>query len=514
MSTHSVVFRLLRGDLAVIFYISLFRLFLHLIVNLCGAYGYFRDELYYIACSDHLAWGYVDQPALSIFFLKLNSFVFGKSLFALRLIPAFAGAATVFLTGLITSEMGGKKFAQLLACLCSFSLITLAMNAYYSMNSIDILLWTLTAYVLLMIIKKSKPRYWIVLGILLGLGLANKIGVLFLGAGLFAGLLLTDQRKWFKTKWPYITAAIAFTLFAPYIYWNAVNDWAHLEFIHNASAEKYSSLTPMRFIREQFLLNNPVSSVVWLAGLAGFFLINTIKPYRLLIFLYLVPMLIFLINGTSKAEYLAPAYSILWASGGIVWERITEGTRIIRIAVCAVIGSAIIVLMPFAIPVLSVKNYISYSHTLGVAPESNEDKELSELPQFYADMFGWKEKAQAVASAYNTLTPAEKSICAIYSDNYGRCGAIDLFGKDLGLPNAIGSHNNYWVWGPGNYNGELVIVLGSSKEQLERSFESVQKITTSTCTYCMPYENNLSVFICRKIKVPLKEVWPEIKKYI
>jgi len=509
--------RLLRGDLSVIFYMSLCRLLLHILVNLCCAYGYFRDELYYLACSDHLAFGYVDQPALSIFILKLNTLVVGKSLVAIRLIPAIAGAATVFTTGLITREMGGQKFAQFLACLCSFSLITLAMNGYYSMNSIDIMLWAATAYLLLKIIKTERPAWWIILGIVLGLGLANKINVLFLGVGLFAGLILTDQRKWLVTKWPYFAGAIAFVLFAPYVIWNAMNHWPHLEFIHNASSKKYAGLTPMRFIIEQFLINNPLASTVWIAGLISLFWMDILKKYRMLAFLFIGPLLIFLVNGTSKAEYLAPAYCVLWSSGAIAWEHLTAGKRnekIWCIGISTIIIIPLLILMPMVLPVLPVQNFIAYSKTLGIAPDSSEGKELSELPQFYADMFGWQEKTDAVRQAYQTLTPEEKRDCVIYSDNYGRCGAIDLFGKPLGLPHAIGSHNNYWIWGPGNASGRIVIVLGSSKEQLQQNFQSIEEVVVSTCEYCMPYENNVPVFICRNIRTPLPEIWPRIKAFI
>lgn len=509
--------RLFRGDLAVIFYLSLTRLLLHIFVNVCCAYGYFRDELYYLACSDHLAFGYVDQPALSIFILKLHTLIAGKSLVAIRIIPAVAGGATVFVTGLITREMGGRKFAQFLACLCSFSFITLAMDGYYSMNSIDIFLWALTVYILLKIIKTERAALWIALGIVLGLGLANKINVLFLGVGLFAGLALTEQRKWLTSKWPYLAGVIAFILFAPYVVWNAVNDWPHLEFIHNASTKKYAGLTPIRFIADQFLLNNPVASLVWIAGIIGLLSMNILKPYRILIFLFLGPFIIFVINGTSKAEYLSPAYCILWAAGAIVWEHITTAKRMgktFRVGIIAIIIIPLLILLPMVLPVLPVENFITYSKKLGFAPDSNEGKELSELPQFYADMFGWKEKADAVARAYQTLTPEEKRDCVIYSNNYGRCGAIDLFGKSLGLPPVIGSHNNYWIWGPGNASGRIVIILGGNKDDLQRDFQSVEEVTISTCRYCMPYENNVPVFICRDIRTPLPELWPRTKSFI
>lgn len=509
--------RLFRGDLSVIFYLSVGRLLLHLIVNVCCAYGYFRDELYYLACSDHPALGYVDQPALSVLILKLYTLIAGKSLFAIRLIPALAGAATVFLIGLMTREMGGRKFAQFLACLCSFSFITLAMNSYYSMNSIDILLWAATAFVLLKIIKTEKQTMWITLGIFLGLGLANKINVLFLGVGLFVGLVLSPQRKWFATKWPYLAGIIAFLLFAPYVIWNAANDWPHLEFIHNASSKKYGGLTPTRFIVEQFLLNNPTAALVWFAGIVGLLGMDILKRYRLLIFLFAGPLVIFLINGTSKAEYLSPAYCVLWASGAVVWEHLTTAVKIgstLRIGISVIILVPLLILLPMVLPVLPVQDFIAYSKSLGIQPDSNEGKKLSELPQFYADMFGWHEKVDAVARAYQLLTPEDKRDCVIYSDNYGRCGAIDLFGKALGLPPVIGNHNNYWTWGPGNASGRVVIVLGSNQEQLQQNFESVEPVTVSRCVYCMPYENNVPVFICRNIRTPLKEIWPRIKSFI
>jgi len=509
--------RLFRGDLSVIFYLSVIRLLLHLIVNACCAYGYFRDELYYLACSDHPAAGYVDQPALSILLLKLYTLIAGKSLFAIRLIPAVAGAATVFIIGLMTREMGGRKFAQFLACLCSFSFITLAMNSYYSMNSIDILLWAAAAFILLKIIKTERPTLWVTLGILLGLGLANKINVLFLGVGLFAGLLLTPQRKWLITKWPYLAGIIAFLLFAPYVIWNATNEWPHLEFIHNASTKKYAGLTPIRFVIEQFLLNNPVAALVWIAGIVGLLGMDILKRYRFLIFLFIAPFIIFLVNRTSKAEYLSPAYCVLWASGAVVWEHLTAALRIgptVRVGICVIIIVPLVILLPMVLPVLPVEDFIAYSKSLGIEPDSNEGKKLSELPQFYADMFGWKDKANAVARTYQSLTPEDKRDCVIFSDNYGRCGAIDLFGKDLGLPPVIGNHNNYWMWGARNANGRVVIVLGSSREELQQTFESVEQSTVSSCAYCMPYENNVPVFICRNIRTPLKEIWPRIKSFI
>ena len=193
------------------------------------------------------------------------------------------------------------------------------------------------------------------------------------------------------------------------------------------------------------------------------------------------------------------------------WDR--QSGRWLRYVYPALLVTSALLLLPLVIPVLPVEKYISYSGELGIKPGSSEKKELAELPQFYADMFGWKEKARDVAKVYETLSEEDKIKCAIYSNNYGRCGAIDFFGKEFGLPKSIGSHNNYWLWGPRNYTGEVTIILGGTMEDHRDDFASCELAGVSTCTYCMPYENNVGIFLCRGLKVPWKDIWKEVKHY-
>jgi hypothetical protein len=508
--------RLFKGDLSIIFYLCLTKLVLHLLVNVTGGYGLFRDELYYLACADHLAWGYVDQPPLSVFVLKFFTLLFGDSLFAIRLVPALCGTATLFLTGLMVIRLGGGRFAQFLACVASFSLIYIGMNGVYSMNSLDILFWTAIGYVVLLIIQEERKQLWIILGVLLGLGLLNKVGVLFLGVGLFVGLVISSQRKWLTTPWPYLAGSIAFLFFSPYIIWNIQHDMAHLEFIRRASEGKYSALSAADFIKNQFLINNPLASPVWIAGVFALLFSRMLGRYRFLAFLYIGPFVIFVFNGTSKAEYLAPAYGILWAAGSVWWEGVTNGkylTYFVRPAMVFLIGGINLVFLPIVLPVLPVEKYISYAKAVGEEPSSSESKQLAELPQFYADMFGWKEKARDVATVYHTLTPEEKKKCAIFGMNYGDCGAIDYYGEPLGLPKSIGNHNNYWIWGPRGYTGEIVIIMGGELEDHADHFESVKEMIVSDCQYCMPYEDNMKIFLARGLVTDLSKVWDREKHY-
>ena len=502
-----------RADVRLIGAFAVFKLLLHLGINLWGGYGIFRDELYYLACADHLAWGYVDHPPLSIFLLAATEAVLGDSLFALRFVPAVAGAALVFVTGLLARELGGGRFAIALASSGSIvAAFNLAVSSIWSMNIFDLLLTALAALWLTRLIKTGEPRYWITLGLTLGLGLLNKVGVLWVGLGVFVGVLLSRERRWLSTPWPWLGGALSALLFLPYVLWNAANDWAHIEFIDSAVTGKYSGLSARTFLSGQVLNQNPSTLPLWLAGLFWLFLTVGGRRFRPLGILWLTACTVLIAGGHSKAEYLASTYAILFAAGGVAWESLLTGRRAVR-AILATVVAAGILLAPLASPILPVESYVSYSRALGLAPSTDEGHELAELPQFYADMFGWPEKAAAVAAIYHALPAADRDKAAIFTDNYGRAGAIDYFAAEHALPGAVANHNNYWIWGPGDAGGEVLIVLGGDQADLERRFESVGLVGVATCEYCIPYERDVPIYVARQLRLPIDELWPLIKHY-
>jgi len=494
---------------------ALAKLVLHLVTNAFDTYGYFRDELYYIACSNHLDFGYVDQPPFSIVLLKFSRMVLGDSLFALRFFPAIVGSATVFVTGLITRELGGKRFAQALAALAAVvSLANIASASYYSMNCYDMLLWALAAYYAARLINTSEPTYWLAIGLTLGLGLINKIGTSWFAFGLFVGFLLTSHRAWFKTRWPYLAGGIAFLLFLPYIVWNLTHDLAHLEFIRNATGDKYASLTWLSFVLGQIPLQNPVTLPLWLIGIVFFFTHRGTK-FQPLVIAYLVAMLILIVNQHSKPEYLSSAYAILFASGGVLVEALAERKKLRWLPQAFVILLlAGLVLVPFVLPVLTVEQYIRYSEWMGIKPSTPEAKRLDKLPQFYADRFGWDTMAETVARVYHRLSAEEQARCGIFAHNYGEAGAIDFFGKRYGLPGAASGHNNYWLWGANYLRGQNVwIVIGGRREDHLQSMETAEPVDTVRHPYAMPYENNRVVYVCRTPRIPMEEIWKRTKNY-
>jgi hypothetical protein len=505
-----------QSDITVLLTIGSAKLVIHLATNLAGGYGYFRDELYYIACSNHMAWGYVDQPPLSIAVLWFSRLFLGDSLFAIRFLPAVAGAVVVVLAGLMTRELGGKRYAQILAsCAVIVAPLMLGMNSYFSMNSLDILFWTLALYLLIRILNNDDQKGWVLLGVVLGLGLLNKISVLWLGAGFGIGLISTGNRKLLLTRRVWLAAAIASLLFLPHILWQVLNGFPTLEFIRNATANKYVAAPPSAMFKEQVLSMNPLTCFIWLPGVIYFLVSKTVRRYRILPLIYLVVFLILVVNGSSKSEYLGPLFPMLFAMGAFSVEqfvlRYHWGWLKPVSLVLPVLGG--IALAPFALPILPVESFIAYSRTLGVTPSTPEKKELSKLPQLYADMFGWKQMVASVVEAYNTLTPEEKAKCAIICNNYGEAGAIDFFGPQYALPKAISGHNNYWIWGPRGATGEVVIRLGGSMEAMKESYGDVTQAGTFHDEYCMPYENNMPVYVARHRRASITDEWAGWKHY-
>lgn len=286
-----------------------------------GNYGYFRDELYYIACSGHLAWGYVDQPPLSIALLAVTRFLFGDSLHAIRLLPAVAGGAVVILAAMMARRLGGGRTA-----LAGAALMTVAAHELlgegraFSMNPFDVLFWALATYLLIIILGSDRPRLWIAFGLVFGLGLVNKYSIGFLGIGLVAGLIATPQRKQFLSPWFWCGAALAAVIFLPHLIWEMVNRFPSLEFMHNASQLKNVPTTPLDFFLGQVRYANLLNAPLWLAGVGYLLFGRETRPFRPLGWIYPVVFVV-MVLGNAKVYYLGPIYPMLLAAGAVAAEK-------------------------------------------------------------------------------------------------------------------------------------------------------------------------------------------------
>jgi Dolichyl-phosphate-mannose-protein mannosyltransferase len=494
--------------------LPLLKLFIHLAMG--AGYGYHRDELYYLDCAEHLDWGYVDHPPLCVLVLAVTRALLGDSIQAIRIVPAVAGALTVLLVGLMTRRLGGRSFAQALAMTAVVvAPFNLALNAYFSMNAIDILVWALCARIFLEILLGGSERLWLVLGVVLGIGLENKISVLWLGGSLLAGLLLTPHRALLRTRGPWLAAAIAFLLFAPHVLWQVAHGWPLREFIRNVTEDKLVPLGPIPFLRAQVDGMLWVAAPVWMAGIAYTLFLAKGKGIRALGWAWLAVFALLAMSRSSRPVYLAPAYAWIIPAGGLAIEGwMSRFGAWPRVAIFGLLAFTGFLASAVVLPRLPVETLAAYPEARARDRRAEERTGSARVPEFLAHMCGWPEIVETVVGVYRQLPAEDRERVAILAPNYGVAGAIDRLGRPRGLPRALSGHNSYWLWGPQGARGDVLIVIGGGEARLNEWFAEVTHAADTHCDYCMSYESHRPVWVVRKPRQTLEALWPRLKFYL
>jgi hypothetical protein len=507
--------RFIAGGMAIVVAIAIAKLVLHCAFN--NRYGYFRDEFDYLACGNHLAWGYVDQPPLIPFLARISRMILGDSLRAIRFVPAVAASAIVVIAAMIARELGGKRFALILTAVAVLiAPIYLSCGSLLTTNCLEPLLWMGCVYCLILAIKRRQPRYWLWFGVLAGIGMEEKYSIAVFGFAVVVSLLLTEHRRFLFDKWIWIGGLVAFVIFLPNLLWNIANHWPFVELMRNIKAEARDVvLSPWQYFSQQILLIHPANALIWIAGLLALFFWPRFKPYRLLAWTYVIAFTVFvLLKG--KNYYLAPIYPMLLAAGAVVFEDAIRRSRQewLRPVIVLILLAGGAWLAPLTVPLLRVDQFLAYQSKLPFkVPRSEHSHMGAALPQHYADQFGWQEIVAETAEAWSRIPQDERKDCGIFAQDYGQAGAIDFFGPRYGLPPALSGHQTYYLWGPRGYSGNCLIVLDDRKANLDQLFNNVEFVGRSADN---PYalEREVPVFICKGAKGPhMAEWWPHIKKW-
>ncbi|MBS1766198.1 MAG: glycosyltransferase family 39 protein [Acidobacteria bacterium] len=473
-------------------------------------YGYFRDELYFLDCARHMGWGFVDDAPLTIVLFKIALWL-GGSLTAIRMISAFFGAVMLLVSMALARELGGGRFAQGIAGLCVLCApVLLATNTILSVTVLETVLWTWFAFHLARFLRTGDAKQWLWAGLAAGLALENKYSMLVVLLALLIALLLTEHRRELTRPWLWAGAGIALLIFLPTLLWQVNHHFPVLEDQENIRRMgKNVVLAPWPFFKQQILFLNPVLFPVWAAGLVS---LLRRAGTRLLGWLYLAVLGIMMALH-AKDYYLAAIYPMLFAAGGVAFERFLAGRRL---GPKAAVASAIILLtaplLPVLLPILPPARLAAYQVKLGLKPKRTEVAHTGELDQRFGDQFGWPEMAQETARIYQSLPPEERAKTAIYAANYGEAGAINQFGPSYSLPEALCAHQAHSLWGTPSFDGDTVIALGCSREGLEKEFRSVELAAEHHSDWGMGEENG-PIYLCRGVKTPLKELWPSLKHW-
>ena len=461
-----------------------------LLLSMAGRYGFHRDELYFVVAGRRLDWGFVDQPPLTPFIARLSETIGGTSPVALRILPALAIGVAVVLTALMARRFGGGPRAQIYAAIAAGgSGIALAVGHLLSTAAFDYLLWTVATWILVGLLDEADPRWWLGLGLTVGVGLQNKHLIGLFAAAVLIALLATSRRKLLVGIWPWIGAGLAAILALPNVAWQVANDLPQLEM---AQALAGRSDGPIAFVLEQIGLLSIVLAVPAGAGLWRLLRTSAFSRWRPIGVTFLLLFGFFLVAG-GKSYYLAPMYPVLLAAGASWFEGLRSAGRKVMIGASAL---GIFIGLFISLPLLPPSSMSALDAT----------GELGET-------VGWPELIDQVVAVYETIPTEQRADVAIFTGSYGEAGAIDVLGPAAGLPPATSGHNTYWLWGPPDRHGP-VIGVGQIGDVLERICPGTVQAGTITNPYGVENEEaGLPIYLCLAPEGQLADIWDDVRHY-
>ena len=491
-----------RSDTLRLVAIALATVVVHLAAG--GRYGFHRHEMATLDDARHLAWGYVAYPPVTPFFARISLALFGTSLVGFRFFAFVVEAIAVVLTGLMARELGGRRGAQLVAAAAAVP-FCLAGGAVMQYVSFDYLFWVLAAYYIVRLLKTEDPRWWAAIGMAIGLGMMTKYTMGFLVIGIVAGVAATDARKYFVSKWLWIGAGLSIMVFLPNLIWQARSHFVSLDFLKHIHARDVRIGRTRDFLPQQLemtLLAFPLA----VAGLYWYLIASAGRRFRMLGWMYVVPLVLFVI-AKGRAYYLAATYPMLYAAGA-VW-----GEQQLRSVGRA--GRALVRGLAWTALVADIA--IAFAFTLPVAPvNSGWWKRAVKIQGDFVEELGWPELTETVAQIRDSLPAEDRAHMGILAANYGEAGAINLYGSRYSLPQALSGVNSFWRRGYGNPPPETLIVLGFSRHFLEQNFSSCEVAGHTPNPYHVENEetsDHPDIYVCRGLRQSWPEFWSDFQYY-
>ena len=475
-------------------------------------YGYFRDDMYFLICGRHLAWGYVDLAPMVALQARIAETLFGTSPTGVRIFSFAAHGVTVLLTGLLTRQFGGRRPAQALAMASVIvAPVLLGTSNFLTMNSFEPCFWMGSMLVLLRIADGSaSPRAWLLFGLIAGLGIENKHSTVFFLIAVLLGLLLTPQRR-LLASWYCAAAVVLIGLVAlPNFLWQWINHFPTYEFLHNiGQSDKNLRRSPIIFFYEQIKVLLFTTAPIWIGGVLWLGFSARARAWRFVAITYIL-FLTLMIAMNAKHYYLAPFYPVLFAAGAVGLSQIARRESHITIY-AAIIGFAIVFTGPITLTILPPANYNALTSIF--YPDSvRMEKYTSPLPQVLSDRFGWTEMVAGFGARYNALPPDVRSQTGIFCSNYGEASAVNVLGPAYGLPTAISGHVNYFFWGWNNYSGESMLALGDNPADYQDLYDEVIDLGPFDPQWSMDFEHRHYYWL-RHRKRPFSADWPSLKKW-
>jgi hypothetical protein len=475
---------------------------IHLLTN--GRYGFHRDELQFLSDARHLDWGFVSYPPLTPFLERVSLDSFGLSMVGLRLFSVLAQAAVIVVTGLMAKELGGGRLAQVTAALAvALSPLPLFEGTEFQYTTFAYLWWVLIAYFTIRLLRTENPRWWLAIGAAVGLGLLTKYDIVFFIAGILAGVVFTRARRFVLSGWFWAGIALALLIFLPNFRWLVLHDFISYHFLHHIHVRDVGEGRAQGFFHAQFwVCVNLFAAPLWIAGLVAFV---WSRRYRMLAWMYLVPLAIFFI-AKGRGYYVAAAYPMLLAMGAAVGERWVAslpklGRRTLEaifftgLAACGAYVSARVLPLQSSGP---LRDFVL---------DKNSD---------LREEFGWNELVRTVAGIRDSLTPEQQANMGVIVGNYGEQGAIEILGPPYHLPPSISLTNSAWLRGYPSPQPTTLIVVGVSREDVDKIFTGCRLAGHNGNSEGIKNEESEfhpDIFVCGSPRLPWPEFWMKYQSF-
>jgi len=474
----------------------------HVLTN--NRYGLHRDELQTLSDALHLDWGFVAYPPFTPFVERISMGIFGRWLVGLRLFSVIAQAAAVVVTGLMAGEIGGGRLAQATAAL-SVALAPLALfeGTEFQYTTFDYLWWVLIAYFVIRLLKTEDPRWCLAIGATIGLGLMTKYTMCFYLAGIVGGALLTRARRFLASGYFWGGIGLALLICLPNVVWQVRHGFIGYHFLHHIHVRDVGEGRAEGFFREQFRINtNMFTAPLWLAGLVCFL---RDRRYRMLAWMYLIPLAIFAVSK-ARFYYVGAAYPMLLAMGAAAGERWVDSlARGWRWAIEVVLLTGIVACgLYFAAVIIP---WASGGGLKQFALEHNGD---------LREEIGWTELVQAVAGVRDSLPAEQRENVGVLVGNYGERGAIEILGPAYHLPPPISVTNSAWFLGYPTSPPTTLIVVGWSRKGVDEAFAACRVAGhngNSLGVKNEESEDHPDIFVCGGPRQPWPEFWKDHQRF-
>jgi hypothetical protein len=468
----------------------------HIATN--GRYGFHRDELQFLSDARHLDWGYVSYPPLTPFIERIGLSLFGLSMIGLRMFSVIAQALVIVVSGLMARDLGGGRLAQVATSLAvALSPLPIFEATEFQYTSFAFLWWVLVAWFTIRLLKTDNPRYWLAIGAALGLGLMTKYSVVFFIAGILVGMAFSPARRYFASKWFWAGVGLTLLIFLPNFIWLVRHDFISYRFLQHIHTRDVGEGRAEGFLSGQFMAcANLFSTPVWLIGLYAFL---RDRRYRMIAFMYLVPLLVFWIDK-GRFYYVAEAYPMLIAMGAVTSECwLARIPRWIQLSVEAVFFAGL-----FTCGAYFFAGWVPFASSGPLRDFAfRHSGDLREE-------IGWDELVKTVAGIRDSLPLEQREHLGITTGNYGEYGAIEILGQPYGLPVPIGTTNSEWLRGYPIPRPTTFIVLGISREEADSIFTGCRLAGHNGNSLGIKNEESRDhpdIFVCGPPRMPWSELW-------